>query len=198
MPLYAAAVLIGAARYIEATFAVNYDVALALFSILIAAYVIAGGIKGVMYTDALQGTLMFIGMLLLIVYTYSTFGGINAAHRKLDQLPADIQTASQELLPIVREAVPNDVPDDQAVDWFIGKASALKAATETMNDDEKKAFVGENPEYLPLAKLLKGNPALGKDSRFVNRAGHPRHRKSPAGRGGPACPSSAPISGMCW
>ena len=53
MPLYAGVVLIGAARFIESTLNINFILALAVFSIIIAAYVIAGGLKGVMYADAL-------------------------------------------------------------------------------------------------------------------------------------------------
>jgi len=59
MPLYTGVVLIGAARFIESTLNVNFMLSLAIFSIIIAAYVIAGGLKGVMYTDALQGTIMY-------------------------------------------------------------------------------------------------------------------------------------------
>ena len=62
MPLYAGIVLIGAARFLETALGINYDVAVLIFTIIIAAYVITGGLIAVMYTDALQGTLMFIGM----------------------------------------------------------------------------------------------------------------------------------------
>jgi len=76
MPLYTGVVLIGAARFIESTLNINFVLSLAIFSIVIAAYVIAGGLKGVMYTDALQGTIMFIGMIILIAFTYNALGGI--------------------------------------------------------------------------------------------------------------------------
>ena len=67
MPLYASVVLIGAARFMETTLAIDYDMALLIYSVIIAAYVIWGGLKGVMYTDALQGTIMFVGMVFLLV-----------------------------------------------------------------------------------------------------------------------------------
>ena len=35
------------------------------------AYVLFGGLKGVVYTDAFQGTLMFVGMIVLLVATYA-------------------------------------------------------------------------------------------------------------------------------
>lgn len=86
MPLYAAAVLIGAAQFLAETFGINYEVALFFFTAIVALYVVMGGMKGVMYTDALQGSLMFIGMALLLYFTYSKLGGITAAHQKLESL----------------------------------------------------------------------------------------------------------------
>ena len=100
MILYTAVVLIGAARFIETTFNINYDVALLIFSIIVASYVIAGGLKGVMYTDALQGTIMFIGMLVLVIYTYSAVGGFVTGHKKLDTLMTKVehQTTNESIL----------------------------------------------------------------------------------------------------
>jgi len=86
MPIYAAAVLIGASRMLEGLLGVPYIYSLSIFSILVAAYVIMGGLKGVMYTDALQGTLMFGGMIFLLFYIYSATGGITAAHQSLTDM----------------------------------------------------------------------------------------------------------------
>lgn len=86
MPLYSAVVLIGGARFIEETLAVNFHVALLVFSVIIAAYVVAGGLKGVMYADALQGTIMFVGMVFLVGITYVKLGGITAAHEALSNI----------------------------------------------------------------------------------------------------------------
>lgn len=86
MPLYTGVVLIGAARFIEETLNVNFLLALLVFSVIIAAYVIAGGLKGVMYTDALQGTIMFIGMIALLVLAYISLNGFTGAHQALTDL----------------------------------------------------------------------------------------------------------------
>ncbi len=80
IPLYAAAVLIGGCEFIAAQFAftgnmeIDYKIALFIFAVIIAVYVVVGGLKGVMYTDALQGSIMFIGMLVLLIYTYTAVG----------------------------------------------------------------------------------------------------------------------------
>jgi SSS family solute:Na+ symporter len=86
MPLYASVVLIGAARFMETTLAINFDVALLIYSVIIAAYVVWGGLRGVMYTDAMQGTIMFVGMILLLIMTYMHLGGITAAHQALTNM----------------------------------------------------------------------------------------------------------------
>ncbi len=86
MPIYAAAVLIGASRIIEGLLGVPYVYSIAIFSILVAAYVIMGGLKGVMYTDALQGSLMFAGMIILLVFIYQNLGGVTEAHKALSDM----------------------------------------------------------------------------------------------------------------
>ena len=86
MPLYASVVLMGGTQFIAQVLNVDYNSALFFFTVIIAVYVIMGGLKGVMYTDAFQGTLMFIGMLLLILFTYVKLGGFVEAHAKLTDL----------------------------------------------------------------------------------------------------------------
>lgn len=86
MPLYASAVLIGAAKYFAQQLGISYEVSLLIFSSIIALYVMMGGIKGVMYTDALQATIMLLGMAALLILTYHLLGGVTAAHKELTGL----------------------------------------------------------------------------------------------------------------
>lgn len=86
MPLYAAAVMIGASRFLEQSLNINYNLAVWIFAIFVAAYVVTGGLKGVIYTDALQGAIMFFGMLLLLLFTYAKLGGLVGAHQALTNL----------------------------------------------------------------------------------------------------------------
>ncbi len=86
MPVYTGAVLMGATYIISAKLAISYEVALFFFSIIVAIYVIMGGLKGVMYSDAMQGALMFCGLLLLLFLSYYKLGGITAAHERLTAL----------------------------------------------------------------------------------------------------------------
>ena len=93
MPLYAMAVIIGGAEFIGPIFHISYDAALYLFVAIVAAYVIAGGIKGVMLTDALQGTIMLVGMVALMVITYVKLGGFSPAHQALTDLAPQVPKA---------------------------------------------------------------------------------------------------------
>lgn len=86
MPLYTAAILIGGARFIETTLSIQYDVALIGFAIIVAAYVILGGLIAVMYTDALQGGIMLVGMTALIILTYVLLGGVGTANQELTSM----------------------------------------------------------------------------------------------------------------
>ena len=90
MPLYAMAVIIGGAEFIAPIFHISYDAALYVFAVVVAAYVIAGGIKGVMLTDALQGAIMLVGMLFLLIFTYTQLGGFAAAHQALTDLAPSV------------------------------------------------------------------------------------------------------------
>ncbi len=75
MPLYTAAILIGGARFIEPTLGISYSWSLIIFAVITAVYVVFGGLIAVMYTDAFQGTIMLVGMALLLLLTLVAVGG---------------------------------------------------------------------------------------------------------------------------
>ncbi|MBK1699708.1 sodium:solute symporter family protein [Thiococcus pfennigii] len=86
MPLYSAAVMTGGSVFAATQFGIDFDVALLIFALITAAYVIPGGIKAVMYTDTMQGFVMVFAMLFLLVFTYWTLGGVTEAHRALTDM----------------------------------------------------------------------------------------------------------------
>ena len=92
MPVYAAVVMKGGAVFIEQIFHVDYNISLLIFTLVIAAYVIAGGIKGVMYTDALQACIMFVctAFLLFYLYSYVLGMGFTEANEALGSLAAKV------------------------------------------------------------------------------------------------------------
>ena len=87
MPLYAAVVMKGGAVFIEQMFHIDLHLALLIFTLIVAAYVITGGIKGVLYTDALQAVIMFACMLFLLFWFYRVMDmGFIEANRKLTEI----------------------------------------------------------------------------------------------------------------
>lgn len=98
MPLYASVVLIGMARFVETTINIDYNIALVVMAIIVAFYVIFGGIRGVMYTDAVQGSIMFVGVIILMGAIYWLTGGLIEGNQALTNLvnlvPAKATTAA--------------------------------------------------------------------------------------------------------
>ena len=86
IPLYSSVVLIGGARFVQEVMQIPYAWALAVFAVVVAIYVIFGGLKGVMYVDALMGSVMIGGMLILLVSCYWKLGGVVEAHQALTDM----------------------------------------------------------------------------------------------------------------
>ena len=86
MPLYVAVVLIGAARFLESSLLISFNISLLILAIIITLYVFFGGIKGVMYTDALQGVIMIAAMAFLLVFVYMMFGGFSQGNAALTNM----------------------------------------------------------------------------------------------------------------
>lgn len=86
VPLYSSVVLIGGARFVQEIMQIPYAWALTVFAFVVAVYVIFGGLKGIMYVDALMGTVMICGMLILLVSCYWRLGGIVPAHQALTDM----------------------------------------------------------------------------------------------------------------
>jgi SSS family solute:Na+ symporter len=93
MPLYTAAILIGGARFIEPTLGLSYTTSLILFALITAVYVVFGGLIAVMYTDAFQGTIMLIGMTVLLGLTLIAVGGFTAGTTALTNMSSLIPKA---------------------------------------------------------------------------------------------------------
>ena len=86
MPAYTSAILIGGARFLQDALGMPYHISLLLLGILIGVYVMSGGLRGVMYTDAFFAVVMLIGMSALLIATYRTVGGVMAGHSGLTAL----------------------------------------------------------------------------------------------------------------
>lgn len=69
---------VGGARLIESLTGLSYTTALFIFAASVLVYVIIGGFRAVALTDAVQGSIMVIGTIILLVGTIIAGGGIEA------------------------------------------------------------------------------------------------------------------------
>jgi len=97
MPIYSSVVLIGGARFLQGVLSIDFTAALIIFGLVVSVYVFFGGLKGVMYVDALMGTIMIVGLGSLLVMSYWKLGGIVNAHQQLS-----------DLAPLVAERLPKE------------------------------------------------------------------------------------------
>lgn len=86
MPAYTSIVLIGGGRFLQESLSINFNVALFVLAAIVALYVISGGIKAVMYTDAFGASIMLIGMVVFLIVTYNAVGGVVDGHAALSAM----------------------------------------------------------------------------------------------------------------
>lgn len=72
-----AAQWIGGARLIESLTGWHYSTALFIFAIVVLIYVIIGGFRAVALTDAVQGSVMLLGSIIILIGTIIAGGGIS-------------------------------------------------------------------------------------------------------------------------
>ena len=74
MPIYCAAVLKGGVNSLAVITGLDYNMMLIVLSLVVALYVVVGGVIAVMYNDALQAVIMFAGMVVIFVVTVASIG----------------------------------------------------------------------------------------------------------------------------
>jgi SSS family solute:Na+ symporter len=93
MPLYAGAVMLGGVSFLTVALGLSQNMALLTIVLIVGLYVMMGGMKGVLYTDAFQGGVMVVGMFILLWFTYSALGGVVPAHEQLTALADKVPPA---------------------------------------------------------------------------------------------------------
>ncbi|MFO7801328.1 MAG: sodium/proline symporter PutP [Desulfovermiculus sp.] len=85
--IYVSSGLTGGAILFESTFGLDYQVALWIGSLIIVSYTFLGGFMAVSWTDFLQGTLMFLALLIvpmIVVQTMGSWGDVVAKAGEID------------------------------------------------------------------------------------------------------------------
>ena len=87
-----AAQFLGGARLFQSVTGYSYLLCLILFTAVVMVYVTLGGFVAVALNDAINGTMMFIGTVVLLVTTIVAGGGLPAIMTKVAQINPDLIT----------------------------------------------------------------------------------------------------------
>jgi SSS family solute:Na+ symporter len=90
MVFYTTAVFLAIANLFEVTFGIPYLICVVVFTLIVGIYLIVGGLYAVMWTHAIQGVLMVVGMLILTFGIYMMLGGLGPAHEAAAALTPDM------------------------------------------------------------------------------------------------------------
>jgi len=90
MIFYTTAVFLAIATLFEVTFGIPYWICVVVFTLIVGIYLIVGGLYAVMWTHAIQGIVMVVGMIILTVGIYWMLGGVGPAHEAAAALTPDI------------------------------------------------------------------------------------------------------------
>lgn len=87
--LYASSGLVGGAKLFEATFNLDYNIALITGTIVIVSYTFLGGYNAVSWTDFFQGTLMMLTLIVVPIVIITDAGGISEAIHAIRKINTD-------------------------------------------------------------------------------------------------------------
>jgi SSS family solute:Na+ symporter len=90
MIAYASAVFLAISSLFQVTFGISYELCVIIFTVVVGIYLVVGGLYAVMWTHAVQGILMLVGMLILTIGIYSMLGGVGPAHEAAAALTPEI------------------------------------------------------------------------------------------------------------
>ena len=92
MVAYTSAVFLAIASLFEISFGIPYEICVVIFTVIVSLYLIAGGLYAVMWTHAVQGILMVVGMIILTIWIYAMLGGVGPAHEAAAALTPELLT----------------------------------------------------------------------------------------------------------
>lgn len=87
--LYASSGLVGGAKLFEATFNLDYQMALIIGTVVIVSYTFLGGYNAVSWTDFFQGTLMMLALIVVPIVVITDIGGVSATISTIKNINPD-------------------------------------------------------------------------------------------------------------
>ena len=93
--LYTSSGLVGGAKLFEATFHLEYEIALMVGSLIIVSYTFLGGYNAVSWTDFIQGILMMLALIIVPVVVLYDVGGVSEGLRLIESVdPSNLDILS--------------------------------------------------------------------------------------------------------
>lgn len=87
---YTASGMVASAVLFEQTFSIDYTLALLIGALVVVSYTFLGGFLAVSFTDFVQGSLMFLALVVVPVVLFSGLGGIGGALSAVGQVNPDL------------------------------------------------------------------------------------------------------------
>lgn len=94
---YTASGLVAGGKLFDITFGISYTNALIIGSLVIISYTFLGGFLAVSWTDFVQGTLMFLALIVTPIVAISQIGGINALFSKIGAANPDLLDVAMDV-----------------------------------------------------------------------------------------------------
>ncbi|HHY06260.1 MAG TPA: sodium/solute symporter, partial [Clostridia bacterium] len=95
---YTASGLVAGGKLFEASFGLNYNIAVLIGALVIICYTFLGGFLAVSYTDFVQGSLMFLALLFVPMTIISNMGGIGSLWNALGTINVDLLDATKTVV----------------------------------------------------------------------------------------------------
>jgi sodium/proline symporter len=92
---YTASGLVAGGKLFEASFGLNYNVAVLIGAFVIICYTFLGGFLAVSYTDFIKGSLMFLALLFVPITMISNMGGFGSLWNTLGTINVDLLDATK-------------------------------------------------------------------------------------------------------
>lgn len=151
---YISSGLVGGAKLFEATFGLNYQVALSIGTIVIVAYTFFGGYKAVCWTDMIQGLIMMAALIIVplaMLYEIGNPKKVYLALKGSDSARIEFIEKQQELPKIISILESKDVSQ---------KEIASLIATLSNMKDAQLSKTKSTQEIVEILKAPKSNSEL--------------------------------------
>ncbi|MFW5971889.1 MAG: sodium/proline symporter PutP [Bacillota bacterium] len=124
--IYVSSGLVAGGRLFESVLDINYQVAVYISVIIIGSYTFLGGFKAVSWTDFVQGSLMFIALVVVPIVVINMMGGLGEVWTQVAEVNPDLLNAGEKVnYNLARDIMWTSGPQSGDGITFVGLISLL-------------------------------------------------------------------------